>query len=232
MADTGRREEIEYVVGGGAAYSTSHDYAVILQHLLAHYVAIHSDTPRPANPILSDKSVESLFNPTLPESAKEAVAECVTHVLGEAIAPGEADWTTATAIYTPHDGRRRPCLGMPGRHAGSIGWGGAAGTLYWIDLKAGIAVSHPQARRGGYGPSRGSGDMDPPATAIRKHGGPPNTDGLHRWQCRRRCCQGRDLQLSHSRTLWRRLSMLHWKEVGDCKHIIELHTCIILDTNG
>lgn len=51
--------------------------------------------------------------------------------------PGEVDWTTGMALYKPKDGCRR---GGWGRHAGSVGWGGAAGTDYWMDPESGIAV--------------------------------------------------------------------------------------------
>lgn len=51
---------------------------------------------------------------------------------------GEVDWTTAVALYKPNDGARREGWG---RLAGSVGWGGAAGTEYWMDPESGIAVS-------------------------------------------------------------------------------------------
>ena len=50
---------------------------------------------------------------------------------------GEVDWTTAVALYQPENGERREGWG---RLAGSVGWGGAAGTEYWMDPKSGIAV--------------------------------------------------------------------------------------------
>jgi CubicO group peptidase (beta-lactamase class C family) len=57
---------------------------------------------------------------------------------GGLLQAGEVDWTTAFAIYQPKSGRRREGFG---RLPGSCGWGGAAGTEYWIDREAGIAVS-------------------------------------------------------------------------------------------
>ena len=54
---------------------------------------------------------------------------------------GEVDWTTAVALYKPFDGQRREGWG---RLPGSVGWGGAAGTEYWIDPESGIAVSSRQ----------------------------------------------------------------------------------------
>lgn len=53
---------------------------------------------------------------------------------------GEVEWTTAVALYQPNDGQRREGWG---RLAGSVGWGGAAGTEYWMDPKSGIAVGLP-----------------------------------------------------------------------------------------
>lgn len=51
---------------------------------------------------------------------------------------GEADWTTGMALFQPKGRERR---GEYGRYAGSVGWGGAAGTEYWIDPKARVSVS-------------------------------------------------------------------------------------------
>jgi hypothetical protein len=54
---------------------------------------------------------------------------------GTEVSPGEADWTTGMALYAPKVERALQ------RRAGSVGWGGAAGTEYWIDPVTGIAVS-------------------------------------------------------------------------------------------
>lgn len=43
------------------------------------------------------------------------------------------------ALYNPKDEDKR--RGGWGRKKGSVGWGGAAGTEYWIDPKSQIAVS-------------------------------------------------------------------------------------------
>jgi CubicO group peptidase (beta-lactamase class C family) len=91
---------------------------------------------------LSDKSVASLFAGSLPEAALGDMAEVLNMVRGfegkEKLQKGEADWTTGMALYAPKDGRRREGWG---RRAGSVGWGGAAGTEYWIDPVSGVAVS-------------------------------------------------------------------------------------------
>lgn len=58
---------------------------------------------------------------------------------------GEANWSTGMSVYSPKDRRQR---GGFGRHAGTVGWGGAAGTQYWIDEDSGIAVSWREGRAG------------------------------------------------------------------------------------
>lgn len=97
--------------------------------------------PAPEHKLLSDKSVASLFAGSLPEAALGDMAEVLNMVRGfegkEKLQKGEADWTTGMALYAPKDGRRREGWG---RRAGSVGWGGAAGTEYWIDPVSGVAV--------------------------------------------------------------------------------------------
>lgn len=142
MLTGNRKDEIEYPVSGGGIYSTSADYVLILQHLLAHYTALQTGSPRPAHAILSDASLRSLFEPSVPEAALAPLADMMSYVLGGEFAPGDADWTTGMALYQPKDGRRRACGdGKLGRHARSVGWGGAAGTQYWICPTLRIAVS-------------------------------------------------------------------------------------------
>ncbi|GFZ50619.1 hypothetical protein JCM24511_08377 [Saitozyma sp. JCM 24511] len=136
------REEIEYPAGGGGIYSKTSDYALLLQHLLRHYLSLSdSSVPAPEHKLLSDKSVASLFAGSLPEAALGDMAEVLNMVRGfegkEKLQKGEADWTTGMALYAPKDGRRREGWG---RRAGSVGWGGAAGTEYWIDPVSGVAA--------------------------------------------------------------------------------------------
>lgn len=125
-------------------YSTAANYATLLQHLLAHYLSLspNSSVPKPSNPLLSDKSVASLFKGTLAESAYQPMADILNRIRGfegtDKLEAGEADWTTGMALYNPKKQARR---GDFGRHAGSVGWGGAAGTEYWIDPVQQIAVS-------------------------------------------------------------------------------------------
>lgn len=130
-----RREDIEYPVAGGGIYSTSSNYTVVLQNLLQHHLSLSGKRPRPKVTLLSDKSVSSLFEPSLPEAAKKGMATTLSMVMGGEVAVGDADWTTGMSIYL---GPRRDGT----RHPGTVGWGGAAGTQYWIDEAAGIAVSN------------------------------------------------------------------------------------------
>ncbi|ORY30592.1 beta-lactamase/transpeptidase-like protein [Naematelia encephala] len=138
------REAIEYPAGGGGIYSKTSDYVLLLRHLLTHYLSLRPDShvPAPTSPILSSSSVMSLFTPTLPASAYQSLLDMYNPYLS-LDAPGqipleigEADWSTAMAIYQPRD--RRPRGGF-GRKAGSVGWGGAAGTEYFMDPETEIA---------------------------------------------------------------------------------------------
>ncbi|TXT15978.1 hypothetical protein VHUM_00481 [Vanrija humicola] len=131
-----KTEDIEYPVAGGGIYSTSADYIKLLSHLLAHYASLTGGAERPSHPLLSDSSVRSLFARSLPDAALPAMAGTLTRMMNEPVVGGEADWSTGMALYLPFDGRRAPA----GRHAGSAGWGGAAGTTYWIDPEAGVAA--------------------------------------------------------------------------------------------
>lgn len=137
-----RREEIEYPAGGGGIYSKTSDYALLLQYLLQHYLSLSSSTPAPSTKILSDTSVESIFKGTLSSSALNGLSKMYKSYWSlpddhPGFKDGEVDWSTAVAVYQPENGERREGWG---RLAGSVGWGGAAGTEYWIDPKSGIAV--------------------------------------------------------------------------------------------
>ncbi|GHJ84257.1 hypothetical protein NliqN6_0659 [Naganishia liquefaciens] len=138
------REEIEYPVAGGGIYSTSTDYTKLLQELLKLFRTSPNAYPKGA--LLSRESVQSLFQGSLPESAKGLLA----HVMnmrppqpGDAAATGEWDWSTGMVVWTPADGRR---LGKDtaakeggwGRRASSVGWFGAAGTMYFIDPESNL----------------------------------------------------------------------------------------------
>ncbi len=127
-----RREHIEYPVAGGGIYSKTSDYVLLLQYLLSHKAHLDDpSSPEAKVKILSDASVRSLFEPTLPTSAQESLIKMYNPYLdiqpseGGLLQPGDANWSTAMAIYKPQDGRRRSGWG---RLSGSVGWGGAAGT--------------------------------------------------------------------------------------------------------
>ena len=89
--------------------------------------------------ILSDHAVESLFRGMLQApKALESMLDFMKRVRdSDSLEVGEVDWTTGMALVDPKDKHRRNGWG---RHAGSVGWGGAAGTEYWIDPVEQIAV--------------------------------------------------------------------------------------------
>lgn len=140
-----RTEDIEYPVAGGGIYSTSRDYIKLLSHLLSHYASLTGGAAkRPEPTLLSDASVRSLFERSLPDAALPAMAKALSNFMAmDGLQTGEGDWSTGMALYLPSDGRRAP----NGRHAGSAGWGGAAGTTYWVDPVAGVAVSGGRGRQ-------------------------------------------------------------------------------------
>ena len=143
MADSVRRELIEYPAGGGGIYSRTTDYCTLLQHLLRHYLAVTTDSvSRPSHPLLSDSSVISLFKPTItgPQSALQNLVDVQNSRdfdQGNTLGYDEFNWTTGMAVYMPKKPHPR---GGKGRSAGSVGWGGAAGTEYFIDPEKGVAV--------------------------------------------------------------------------------------------
>lgn len=131
--NTSSREDVNYPLGGGGIYSCSEDYALVLQYLLQHYLSLSGQCDRPVICLLSDKSVASLFEPTLSQGGKKPIADFLGRVVGHPVAEGEGDWSTGMAIYLGP--------GVDGeRNSGSVQWGGISGTQFWIDVKAGIAV--------------------------------------------------------------------------------------------
>ncbi|KAJ9120740.1 hypothetical protein QFC22_002671 [Naganishia vaughanmartiniae] len=131
--------EIEYPVAGGGLYSTTSDYTKLLQTLLR--LVRTTEQAYPTTALLSQQSVNSLFERTLPETALPAL----THVMNmrppqpnDLAASGEWDWSTGMVVWCPKEGRRlgndeNSAEGGWGRRAGSAGWFGAAGTMYFID---------------------------------------------------------------------------------------------------
>ncbi|KAK4685931.1 hypothetical protein P7C73_g4204, partial [Tremellales sp. Uapishka_1] len=149
-----KEKDIEYPVAGGGIFSNTTDYVTLLQYLLAHYLSLNDPSIVVPTKILSDASVASLFHRTLPDSAKDAMCEMFNGyiaVTGEwRVTRDEVDWSTGMCIYLPSDGRQREGWG---RHGGSVGWGGAAGTEYWIDPKYGVACVFTTQMLPGNGPN-------------------------------------------------------------------------------
>ncbi|KAJ9107041.1 hypothetical protein QFC19_002910 [Naganishia cerealis] len=131
--------DIEYPVAGGGLYSTTSDYTKLLQALLR--LLRTSELAYPQGALLSRESVNSLFQKTLPETAKSALADVMNMrppQPDDFAASGEWDWSTGMAVWCPKDGRRlgkdeNADEGGWGRRAGSAGWFGAAGTMYFVD---------------------------------------------------------------------------------------------------
>ncbi|KAJ9114884.1 hypothetical protein QFC20_001256 [Naganishia adeliensis] len=138
------RVDIEYPVAGGGIYSTTTDYTKLLQELLRLFRIPEDQYPK--NPLLTRRSVRSLFEGTLPESAKESVANVMNMrppQEGDSAASGEWDWSTGMVVWSPKDGRRlgkddQAEEGGWGRRTGSCGWFGAAGTMYFIDPQSNL----------------------------------------------------------------------------------------------
>lgn len=107
------------------------DYVTVLRHLLA------SHTTRAPSAVLSQAAIDSLFVGTLPPGAMDhdhnagILAMLKVH-RGKA---DEVDWSTGLCVFN-----RPGQKGGWGRWQGSVGWAGAAGTEYWIDKHAGVAV--------------------------------------------------------------------------------------------
>ncbi|WWD22593.1 hypothetical protein CI109_107086 [Kwoniella shandongensis] len=124
------KADIEYPVGGGGIYSTCSDYVKLLHHLLAIKSGEGKVEP---TPILSSDLVSTLFAPTLLPNARKSMTALFGD-LYQAKEDGELDWSTGMCLYLKDEPR-----GGWGRHKGSAGWMGAAGTEFWIDPDAKIA---------------------------------------------------------------------------------------------
>lgn len=140
-------------MAGGGIYSTTTDYTKLLQELLRLFRIPEDQYSK--NPLLTRRSVRSLFEGTLPESAKESVANIMNMrppQAGDSAASGEWDWSTGMVVWSPKDGRRlgkddQAEEGGWGRRTGSCGWFGAAGTMYFIDPQSNLTVSFSNHHR-------------------------------------------------------------------------------------
>ncbi|KAF8801687.1 beta-lactamase [Phlegmacium glaucopus] len=130
-------------LGGTGLYSSMKDYLTLLRHLLqikgkeeffaSSPSAISPTTlflagKTPPNSILSPRTVEEIFTPTLPSSAVTSL-DFFLSFLG---IPAGNQWSSALALRTED---------WPGGYKkGSAFWSGWAGTLGHIDPETGVAV--------------------------------------------------------------------------------------------
>ncbi|KAF8147909.1 beta-lactamase/transpeptidase-like protein [Mycena galopus ATCC 62051] len=113
--------------GGVNLYASQKDYLTVLRHLLQ----IKGGTA--ATPILTEASVDTLFEPTLPPAAVPAVERLMR--LGDphlGLPAGGGQFGRGLFVNT---------VDVPGkRKSGSGAWGGWANTKYFIDPTTGVAV--------------------------------------------------------------------------------------------
>ncbi|KAJ7066209.1 beta-lactamase [Mycena amicta] len=116
-------------LAGVGLYGMQEDYLTILRHLLQLSTRRTSTT----SPILSKSSVDLLFTPSLPDSARPAVgalAQALHPRLG--IPDGGAQFSLGLMVNT---------VDVPGkRRAGTASWSGWANTSFFIDPASGVAV--------------------------------------------------------------------------------------------
>jgi len=111
--------KVRVLLGAIGLYSSMRDYLKLLRHLMQ----IHAGRPVP-NAILKAETVHDIFVPALPEKGVKS--------LSESLKIEGSSWSTALAVVTAD---------FPGlRRKGSAGWGGWAGTGYFMDPMTGVAA--------------------------------------------------------------------------------------------
>ncbi|TEB29645.1 beta-lactamase/transpeptidase-like protein [Coprinellus micaceus] len=131
-------EEVYLALGGIGVYSTLPDYATLLRHLLK----LEAGT-KVSKPILKQRTVKTLFTPTLGESASASLIQTLQYVdpFTDASNYEDANWSTAFALATKDwPGRRRAGTGFSNMKLTLKPGSGWAGTYYLIDPTTGIAV--------------------------------------------------------------------------------------------
>ncbi|KAJ7511439.1 beta-lactamase/transpeptidase-like protein [Mycena galericulata] len=114
--------------GGVALYSSLKDYLTILRHLLQ--IKAGSAT----NPILSQASVSTLLEPTLPPAGEATFNAMLPFTFNKhlGIPAGAGQFSRALLVNTAD---------VPGaRRKGSGAWGGWANTSYFVDPATGVAA--------------------------------------------------------------------------------------------
>jgi len=111
--------KVRVLLGNIGLYSSMRDYLKLLRHLMQINAGRHVP-----NAILRAETVHDIFVPALPEKGVKSLSEFIGNE--------GTSWTTALAVVTTD---------MAGlRRKGSAGWGGWAGTSFFMDPTTGIAV--------------------------------------------------------------------------------------------
>ncbi|TFK22957.1 beta-lactamase [Coprinopsis marcescibilis] len=120
-------EQVQAFFGGIGSYSTMPDYLSILRHLLQ--IEAGRDVP---NAVLKRETVKQLFGPTLSPAGSQALNMFIGLLVPRTTSEN-SNWGLGAALTTTDmEGRRK---------AGSLMWSGWAGTWWFMDPKAGIALT-------------------------------------------------------------------------------------------
>lgn len=124
-------KKMAFEAGGEGLYGTVHDFLLLLQNVLK--CSPLNPNP-PANPLISPKGFNMLFESAIPAHTKRGLVGFLA-AGNESIPPAteeNVDHSIALCINLEDSGR--------GRRAGSGAWGGMARTHFWLDPKTGIAA--------------------------------------------------------------------------------------------
>ncbi|OJJ48052.1 hypothetical protein ASPZODRAFT_166103 [Penicilliopsis zonata CBS 506.65] len=145
------RANIEYPTGGAALYASPADIATLLQNVLAGHLGVSENF----TPLLKPETYRLLLSPDLEGPQVIGVDDMLNayfHFLEE-----EKDIFLTTDDVSVTLGSVPMIVGKErkggwGRRPGSAGWGGAAGTDFYIDPATGIAVVFSTQLLPGSGP--------------------------------------------------------------------------------
>ncbi|OJJ47255.1 hypothetical protein ASPZODRAFT_132230 [Penicilliopsis zonata CBS 506.65] len=151
------RKNIEYPTGGAGLYSTATGMALILQNILAGFLHETNSRPLPTGftPLLSPTQYRLILSPDLELSQLAGMEGVLNGYFDLSKEEGDRFLTVENVncnlgglpMITGKDRK-----GGWGRRPGSAGWGGAAGTDFYIDPATGIAVFYSTQLLPGSGP--------------------------------------------------------------------------------